>query len=195
VRARVKEQQRCQYQEDKGRISTTDCRSADLKGAIAKALGRLTLAIAKCSDTDLGNLTSCAATLSAEQTCLATAGNTAGDNLFDEVYPALPTPVPTNTPANTGTPTLTTTWTPRGSQSTGRTSVPIPGAARCKRWSAAGTAPVGCTSSAACSSEYCNDVMINGTQTTACVPKTCVWSNNTYTAKSGSQYLDRCNGH
>jgi hypothetical protein len=57
----------------------------------------------------------------------------------------------------------------------------------------AGTA--GCTSSAACSSGYCTDVMINGAQTTACVPKTCVWSNNTYTSKAGLEYLDRCNGH
>ncbi len=54
---------------------------------------------------------------------------------------------------------------------------------------------VGCATSSACSGGYCNDVMINGSQTTACVPKTCVWSNNTYTAKAGSQYLDRCNGH
>jgi hypothetical protein len=54
---------------------------------------------------------------------------------------------------------------------------------------------LGCTSSAACSNGYCTEVMINGTPTTACVPRTCVWSNNTYTAKAGSQYLDQCNGH
>ena len=57
------------------------------------------------------------------------------------------------------------------------------------------TGTVGCASSAACSNGYCADVMINGTQTTACVPRTCVWSNNAYTAKAGSQYLDQCNGH
>jgi YHYH protein len=54
---------------------------------------------------------------------------------------------------------------------------------------------VGCASSAVCSSGYCTDVMINGALTTACVPKTCIWSNNKYTAKPGSQYLDQCNGH
>jgi YHYH protein len=54
---------------------------------------------------------------------------------------------------------------------------------------------VGCTSSASCSSGYCTDVMINGAQTTACVPKTCVWSNNDYSVKVGPQYLDQCNGH
>jgi hypothetical protein len=54
---------------------------------------------------------------------------------------------------------------------------------------------VGCTSSMACSSGYCTDVSIAGAETTACVPKTCVWSNNDYSAKAGSQYLDQCNGH
>jgi hypothetical protein len=54
---------------------------------------------------------------------------------------------------------------------------------------------IGCASSAACANGYCTEVMVNGTLTTACVPKTCVWSNNQYSAKVGSQYLDRCNGH
>ena len=54
---------------------------------------------------------------------------------------------------------------------------------------------VGCTSSAACSSGYCTAVMINGAETTACVPKTCVWSNNTYAANLAPAYLDQCNGH
>ncbi len=64
-------------------------------------------------------------------------------------------------------------------------------------WDATGyqAGTVGCTSSAACSSGYCTDVMIAGSPTTACVPKTCVWSNNGYTAKVGSMYLDQCNGH
>jgi len=57
----------------------------------------------------------------------------------------------------------------------------------------AGTA--GCTTSSSCSSGYCTEVMINGAETTACVPKTCVWSNNDYSLKIGSQYLDQCNGH
>ena len=53
----------------------------------------------------------------------------------------------------------------------------------------------GCASSAECTNGYCTDVMIAGAQNTACVPKTCVWSNNTYTAKVPSAYLDQCNGH
>jgi hypothetical protein len=53
----------------------------------------------------------------------------------------------------------------------------------------------GCTSSAACSSGYCTAVMIDGEETTACVPRTCVWSNNAYVAKASSDYLDQCNGH
>jgi hypothetical protein len=53
----------------------------------------------------------------------------------------------------------------------------------------------GCSSSAACSSGYCTEVMIDGAETTACVPKTCVWSNNAYVAKASTDYLDQCNGH
>jgi hypothetical protein len=53
----------------------------------------------------------------------------------------------------------------------------------------------GCTSSAACANGYCTAVMIDGSETTACVPKTCVWSNNAYVAKASSDYLDECNGH
>ncbi len=53
----------------------------------------------------------------------------------------------------------------------------------------------GCSSSASCTNGYCTAVMIAGTETTACVPKTCVWSNNAYSAKVGSAYLDQCNGH
>jgi hypothetical protein len=37
--------------------------------------------------------------------------------------------------------------------------------------------------------------MIDGSETTACVPKTCVWSSNHYVAKASSDYLDECNGH
>lgn len=53
----------------------------------------------------------------------------------------------------------------------------------------------GCTSSAACANGYCTPVMIDGAETTACVPKTCVWSNNAYVARASSDYLDQCNGH
>lgn len=54
----------------------------------------------------------------------------------------------------------------------------------------------GCTSSSQCAStSMCAPVMINGAADTACVPKNCAWSNNKYVAKSGTMYLDQCNGH
>jgi len=64
-------------------------------------------------------------------------------------------------------------------------------------WDATGyqAGTVGCASSASCSNGYCTAVSINGVSTTACVPKTCTWSNHAYSAKAGSQYLDQCNGH
>lgn len=37
--------------------------------------------------------------------------------------------------------------------------------------------------------------MIDGARRNACVSKTYAWDNNEYRAKSGSQFLDRCNGH
>jgi YHYH protein len=55
---------------------------------------------------------------------------------------------------------------------------------------------IGCASSSVClSTNRCAPVMINGVMNTACVPKTCAWSNNDYVAKAGSEYLDQCNGH
>src|SRR5262249_46834993 len=46
-------------------------------------------------------------------------------------------------------------------------------------WDATGyqAGTVGCASSAVCSSGYCTEVSTNGALTTACVPKTCTWSN------------------
>lgn len=55
---------------------------------------------------------------------------------------------------------------------------------------------LGCSSSAACGGNgYCTDVIIGGNLTTACMPRTCTWSNHDYVAKAGAQYLDQCNGH
>ena len=55
---------------------------------------------------------------------------------------------------------------------------------------------VDCTSSAQCNTNYaCALSMINGVQRKACVPKTYAWTNNQYSAKVGTQYMDQCNGH
>lgn len=64
-------------------------------------------------------------------------------------------------------------------------------------WDATGyqAGTIGCSSSAACSNGYCTDVLINGAPTTACVPKTCTWSNHAFSSKAGTEYLDQCNGH
>lgn len=53
-----------------------------------------------------------------------------------------------------------------------------------------------CTSSAQCTTDYvCATSMISGIKRKACIPKTYAWTNNQYSAKAGSEYLDQCNGH
>jgi hypothetical protein len=349
VKKRLTEQRKCQKKEDKGLIDATDCRSTDLSGAIGKAAAKLSSTIAKCGDADLSGLTSCADTVSAEQTCVRSTAEMMSDGLFAAVYPepSSPTtdcaadnfldvsgaagagsgyPKPSLsascsstavTVQSNGIPTYDyVAITPNGLQaknytftfprfpSVAASTTPVPllgniGVAvngipiygvnegaqpasdaygdpiaanildecgshsaqqgtfhnhklqvKClsqsavsssQPWNNADPSPnepspivgyafdgfpiygpyectdasctgvqemlsgwdsteyqagtVGCTSSAACSSGYCTDVMISGTLTTACVPKTCVWSNNKYTGKAGSQYLDQCNGH
>jgi len=349
VKKRLGEQRKCQNKEDKGLIGATDCQSTDLSGAIGKAAAKLSTTIAKCSDADLGGLTSCANTVSAEQTCVQSTAETMSDGLFAAVYPEPSTPTSdcaadnfldvsgaagagsgypkpslsascsstTVTVQSNGIPTYEyIALTPNGLQAknytfnfprfpsaaASTTTVPLLGnvgvavngipiygvnegpqpasdaygdpiaanildecgshsaqqgtfhnhklQVKClvqsavsssQPWNNADPPPsepspiigyafdgfaiygpydctdasctavhemlsgwdstgyqggtAGCTSSAACSSGYCTEVMISGTLTTACVPKTCVWSNNKFTAKAGSQYLDQCNGH
>ena len=349
VKKRLTEQRKCQYKEDKGTIGATDCQNADLTGAIAKAAATLHTKIAKCTDSDLTALTSCATAVPAEQACVQSAAQSMSDSLFPAIYPEPSTPTsdcaadnflnvsgaagPSSgnlapslsascsstsvTVQSNGIPTYQyVALTPNGlqaksytftfprlpSQAASTTPVPLLGnvgvavngipvygvnegpqpasdaygdpiaaaildecgshsaqqgtfhnhklVVKCllqsavsasqpwnnpdpspdeaspivgyafdgfpiygpnectnssctsvqemlSSWDSTGyqTGTAGCTSSAACSSGYCTDVMINGHLTTACVPKTCVWSNNRYTAKSGSAYLDQCNGH
>jgi hypothetical protein len=349
VKKRLNEQRKCQNKEDKGKIGDTDCQSADLTGAIGKALTKLQSTVAKCTDADLGTLTSCATTVSAEQSCVQAAGVSMADDLFDATYPAPSTPpsdcaadnflnvsgaagpnvggLSPSLSASCGTSTVTVqsngiptylyvAMTPNGlqaknysftfprfpAQAASTTPIPLLGnvavavngipiygvnegaqpptdaygdpiaasildecgshsaqqgtfhhhklLVKCliqsavsssQPWNNADPSPtepspiigyafdgfpiygpyectdagctsvhemlsgwdntgyqmgtIGCASSAACSNGYCTEVMINGSQTTACVPKTCVWSNNDYTLKAGSQYLDQCNGH
>jgi len=348
--ARMKYQISCQYDEDRGKASGLECATADPKGGIAKALAAMVKNVAKCTDGDLAALTSCATTVSQEQTCLRTAAETMTDTLFDQMYPAVATPSPTPgsgcTQADTfldvsaapgagssyPKPTLSVNCssstvavssngiphyqfvsvTPNGLQEHDRTytfprnpavagsttavpclgtagvtvnglpffgpneaqmpdpygdpvvnaildectghtaqggdyhyhalqvkcltasglvsqpwnnpdpstserspiiayafdGFPIYGPYECttaacaqvvemlSSWDNTGHGTVGCTSSANCAAdEECATVMINGQKQQACASKTYAWSNNTYSAKSGTQYLDQCNGH
>ena len=95
--ARMKYQISCQYDEDRGKVSAVDCATADLKGSIAKALATMLAKVAKCTASDLAALTSCATTVSQEQTCLRSAAETLTDALFDQMYPAVAVPTPTPT--------------------------------------------------------------------------------------------------
>jgi len=87
VKKRLTEQRKCQLKEDKGTIGATDCRTADLTGAVAKALAKLQASVAKCTDADLAALTSCASTVAAEQVCVSAAGISMADGLFVATYP------------------------------------------------------------------------------------------------------------
>jgi len=371
AKAKMKQQQTCQYKEDRGKIGSVACASADLTGAVARAAQTLSTKINKCTDTDLAALTSCSTTVAAEQTCAKTAADALADTLFGYVYPDRPTPTPTatatltRTPTQTPTPSLTPTTGPCPSSSflnvssapgagagypaptlsvtcsgstvtvhsngiptytfvattpnglaaqnynftfprapavaASTTNIPLLGSigvavnglplfgpneattpdyygdavanalldqcmghtgpggtyhyhallVKCLIASALGTStpwndpdppsteaspiiayafdgfPIygpyectdgsctqvqelfsgwdqttyqagttGCASSSLCDTTHvCTDVMINGAQTTACVPKTCAWSNSDYVARAGTQYLDQCNGH
>lgn len=131
----VREQQKCQYLKDKNKPPTTgatNCRTADLKGKVAKveskAEGALT---ASCTNQILGSqLTSCGATVVDEGTCVIAAAAADADTLFTQVYepPVPPTPTPTLTPSATPslTPTATTTATRTATTTPTRTVTPTP---------------------------------------------------------------------
>ena len=115
-KTRAYQQQLCQYKDDRGTIAPTDCKTTDLTGRIASAATRLDSTVAKCSDTDLAALTSCATTVSAEQSCALSVAAAATNALFDAVYP-VPPPTPTPTPSESPSPTATATETPVCTQS------------------------------------------------------------------------------
>jgi hypothetical protein len=109
---RSKIQQKCQYQEDGGALST-NCITYDPKIKVAKlqsqVIGKLN---GKCTAADLGALGSCGNSHPTEAACIGTEALAAADELFVDVYepPVAPTPTPTATPV--ATPTATTTPTP-----------------------------------------------------------------------------------
>lgn len=109
---RLQQQLACQVKVDSGKIPPTDCRTADLTGAIAKKQAALAALVQKkCTDTMLASLTSCATTVSGAVSCTAGLGSGGADKVFDLIYhPPAFTPTPTVT--ETGTPTETATPTP-----------------------------------------------------------------------------------
>lgn len=155
--ARLKEQVKCQTMKDRGKAPTTpatDCRTADLKGKIAKNESRILARLAaSCTDQILATrLASCGATVADERTCVLAAAVAVADALFVQVYEptvpatptptlsstpaptvsatatesAMPTPTSTATPTETATPTVTSTATPTLSATPTVTSTATP---------------------------------------------------------------------
>lgn len=115
ARSRGKKQRSCQFNVDRGVLTGIDCKLADLSGSIARAESRLGARIASCSESDLAALTSCGASVAAEQACAATAIEAMTDTLFGLIYPSpapTPTAAATSTRTSTGTPSPTPTSTP-----------------------------------------------------------------------------------
>jgi hypothetical protein len=130
---RMKNQQKCQTLKDKEKplpTGVTDCRSADVRGKIAKLENKVLGALVNtCDYQSMTTLTSCAQELSPERDCIVAAAADAADELFVQVYePSLPaTPTPTVTPAAaTATPTRTPTPTPTLTATATRTVTPTP---------------------------------------------------------------------
>jgi hypothetical protein len=99
---RAKVQQTCQFAEDISPLGT-NCRIADPKGTVAKAVIKLKLSIAKCTDAGLAGLDSCGNNVNGEQSCIQGATELMVDNLFADVY----TPAGTSAvfvSSNVGTP-------------------------------------------------------------------------------------------
>ncbi len=104
-------QERCQFQRDAGKVPlTTDCKSDDSDGRMARARARLVTAIGRCSDADIATLDTCGANVANVQACVVAAVEGTADAVFDAVFPPIPDP-PTATPTQTPTPTATPTST------------------------------------------------------------------------------------
>src|SRR5262249_42324460 len=82
---RAKVQQSCQFSEDISPLGT-NCRISDPRGTVAKAVIKLKLSIAKCTDGQLAGLASCANNVNGEQSCIQGATDLMLDNLFADVY-------------------------------------------------------------------------------------------------------------
>lgn len=121
VGKRMREQQKCRWNEDRMPTGAM-CKTADVHGAVARALARAQALIATCSANAFGALQSCGGDVAAEQACVALDAALHADALFDAVYeppapPVTPTPTATPSPASgTSSPTpaggVTATDTP-----------------------------------------------------------------------------------
>jgi hypothetical protein len=120
-KTRMKEQQKCQLGEDLAPAGT-DCRTADRKGKVARALERARAQIARCQAAALASLDSCGGDVAAVQACIEAEVDFDADVLFDAIYnPTVPAPTPTATPPP---PTATSSVTPTASA----TDTPAPAA-------------------------------------------------------------------
>jgi hypothetical protein len=108
--ARFHNQRHCQLAEDLFPAGA-DCRTLDSSGTVGRALDKADQTLGRCSDAALGGFTSCAATLSDEETCIGQLGAQGADDLYIAVYrptQLLPSPTPTATPLP-GSPSATAT--------------------------------------------------------------------------------------
>lgn len=110
---RMAVQARCQYARDQGKVPlTTDCRTDDARGLVARARVRLADSLGRCSDAALAGLDSCATDTAGVRACVLAAVDGAADAIFAAVFPPIPDPpTPTPTPTQTATPTVTPTPT------------------------------------------------------------------------------------
>ncbi len=122
---RTREQQKCQFQQDKHPTPGVDCKADDLKGKIGKKLEALDRIIGHCNPSVVPLLDSCGTDTASEQSCIQALAELYGDSMFDQVYrPPTPKPTdtPTLTPTITNTPTLT--WTPTETPTPTNTQTP-----------------------------------------------------------------------
>lgn len=139
----VMTQHQCQTRLERGlRPASTDCKTADERGRVARAKAALRRTLSRCTDAQLARLDSCASTTAGEQTCVPAAAEGAAAAIFDAVFrqvqassgtptataavtdtPA-PTATPTDVPAATATPTDTAA--PVNSPTPAPTDTPAP---------------------------------------------------------------------
>lgn len=88
----MQEQQTCERKKGTGKLpETTDCRSADPRGQVARAQASAEAGIArKCDAAALASLDSCGTDATGEQACVVSAARTSADAVFDAVFPPLP---------------------------------------------------------------------------------------------------------
>lgn len=88
---RITDQEQCMTARELGLLdASTDCRSADLLGRVAKARNNLIANIDRCGDAALAALDGCADNVADERVCAVAAVESTVDTLFDLIYPTIP---------------------------------------------------------------------------------------------------------